>query len=405
MSASNIEIIGGAFSTTALRRMNRESVINLLGHRAEMTRAQLAEETGLTTAAISRITREMLEAGVLIETGSDKPAGRVGRRETHLSINPVGAFVLAISLNANRRGVTLANALGEVIATRACDDLDPTSPREFLDALAARAKALIYDADFNRSRLLGVGVAATVTGGISKSGVWETVTSNPLGWRDVSVGGILSDALGLPVRVEHRASAILRAELKGRPDPNDIYLVNVALGIGVSAYLQGRFIASGSHGFGSLSHVCLPDETTTCECGRRGCLEVTAAGRAILKNLGHKNTPLVAQSPLLNEAVNSADAGDEVISKAFREAGRRLGTGIDSVIALFAPKTLILAGEVGRQADYFAGVMETLQARGRKDVGKFIERSTITSANAAISVALQEYVFTGDLNLKKLNAA
>lgn len=405
MSTSNIESIGGASSTAALRRMNRESLINLLGHRAMMTRAQLAEETGLTTAAISRITREMLEAGVLIETGGDKPAGRVGRRETHLSVNPLGAFVLAISLNANRRGVTLANALGEVIAARDCDDLDPTSPREFLDALAARAKALIYDADFNRSRLLGVGVAATVTGGVSNAGVWETVTSNPLGWRDVPVGSILSDALGLPVRVEHRASALLRAELKVRSEPSDIYLVNVALGIGVSAYLQGRFIASGSHGFGSVSHLCLPEDKTMCDCGRRGCLEVTAAGRAILKSLGHKNIPLVAQSQLLNEAVQSADTGDAATSKAFREAGRRLGTGIDAVIALFTPKTIILAGEVGRQADYLAGVMETLQARGRKDAGKFIERSTITSANAAISVALQEYVFTGELNLKKLTAA
>ena len=122
MTVENIAQVGGATSTTALRRTNREGLINLLGHRVAMARGQMAEELGLTNAAISRITREMLDAGVLIESGSDKPTGRVGRRETLLSINPVGAYVLAISLNANRRGVALANALGDIVASTSCDD-------------------------------------------------------------------------------------------------------------------------------------------------------------------------------------------------------------------------------------------------------------------------------------------
>ena len=236
----------GATSTSSLRRMNRETLINLLGQRVVMTRGQMAEETGLTSAAISRITREMLGAGILVESEGEKPLGRVGRRETHLSINPTGAFVLAVSLTANRRSITLANALGEVVAEKACDDLDPSDALEFLDALAARAKALIYDADFNRSRLLGVGVSAAISTGVQQANNHDAVISNPLGWRSVPVGPRLSTALSLPVRVEHRASAILRAELKQRPEASDISLVNVALGIGVSAYLDGRFIAAGS---------------------------------------------------------------------------------------------------------------------------------------------------------------
>jgi predicted NBD/HSP70 family sugar kinase len=396
---------GGTTSTAALRRMNRESLIKLLGQRVVMSRGQMADETGLTSAAISRITREMLEAGILIETEGEKTLGRVGRRETLLSINPAGAFVLAVSLTANRRSITLANALGEVVAAQTCDDLDPIDPLEFLDALAARAKALIYDADFNRSRLLGVGVSAAISTGARPAGSPDAITSNPLGWSDVPVGPRLSAALGLPVRVEHRASAILRAELKQRPEASDIYLVNVALGIGVSAYLDGRFIATGSSGFGSLSHFRVPGDETPCDCGRRGCLEVTAAGRAIVGKLETKNIPLAQQSQKLNDAVLAAEASDAAIREEFREAGRLLGVGVDAVIALFNPKTIILSGEVGRQADYFEGLLETLEAAGHKDVSTIVERSAITSANAAISVALQEYVFTGELNLGNLKAA
>lgn len=392
-------------STTALRRKNRESIIKLLGQRTQMTRGQMAEETGLTNAAISRITREMLDAGLLIEKAGNEPSGRVGRRETILAINPLGAFVLAISLTANRRNVTLANALGEVLVTQSCDDLDPSSPSEFLDKLAARAKSLIYDADFNRSRLLGVGVSATVSKVTDKAGPNELISSDPLGWHDFPVSGTLSEALGLPVRVEHRASALLRAELKTRPEPTEIYLVNVALGIGVSAYLDGRFIECDSPGFGTLSHFRLPDDPTVCECGRRGCMHVTGNGHAILSMLGKSGIPLAEQASHLNDAVQAADAKDPAAAQAFREAGRRLGFGIDAVISLFDPKTVILAGEVGRQPEYFAGIIETLEKAGRKEAKKMVERSTIKSADAAISVALQEYLFTGELNVKKLKAA
>ena len=397
--------VSGATSTTALRRMNRESLIKLLGQRSVMTRGQMAEQTGLTSAAISRITREMLEAGILIENEGEKTLGRVGRRETLLSINPIGAFVLAISLTANRRSITLANALGDVLAAQTFDDIDPSAPLEFLDTLAARAKALIYDADFNRSRLLGVGVSAAISTGMQPPDTQNAINSNPLGWRNVPVGPRLSAALGLPVHVEHRASAILRAELKQRPEASDIYLVNVALGIGVSAYLDGRFIATGSSGFGSLSHFCVPCDETQCDCGRRGCLEVTAAGRAIAAKLETKSIPLTQQSQRLNEAVLAAEAGDDATRKEFHAAGRRLGIGVDAVIALFNPKTIILSGEVGRQPDYFEGLLEALETFGRKDARAMVECSAITSANAAISVALQEYVFTGELNLRKLKAA
>ncbi|MGD9671605.1 MAG: ROK family protein [Hyphomicrobiaceae bacterium] len=405
MSAENMDQLGGQSSTAALRRKNRETLINLIGQQGVLTRGQLAEETGLTTAAISRITREMLDAGLLIENPSDEPPGRVGRRETLLSINPTGAFVLAVSLTANRRSVTLANALGGPVSTFDCDDLDPSSPLEFLGSLAARAKSLIYDADFNRSRLLGVGVAAAISSGGGKAGRTDLVTSNPLGWRDVPVRAILTEALQLPVRVEHRATAILRAELKPRIAPGDIYLVNVALGIGVSAYLDGRLIASGSPGFGTLSHFSLPNEATPCDCGRCGCLEVTASGRAILQKLDYASPSLAQQASRLNQAVLAADSKNPAATEAFREAGRRLGSGIDAVIALFNPHTVILSGEIGRQSDYFAGLIEGLEAAGRSNASTIVERSTIKSADAAISVALQEFVFTGELNFKKLKAA
>ena len=405
MTKKKSETGRGSTSTTALRRMNRESIIGLLSQRIAMTRGQIAQETGLTAAAISRIAREMIETGILLEGEPVKAGGRVGRRESLLSINPTGAYVLAISLTANRRSITLANALGEVVRSEPCDDLGVDDPRRFLEAISARAKALVYDEDFNRGRLLGVGVSAGYSAGQPGSNADGLIALNPLGWDVVPVRATLADALGLPVRVEHRASAILRAELKSRPQETDIYLINVALGIGVAARLDGRFLGTGTRGFGSLSHFSLPGEKTPCVCGRRGCLEVTAAGGAILEALGRSDCPLSQRARKMIDAVAAADAGDGHTREAFRQAGRRFGIGVDAVFALLNPEQVILSGEVGRQNDFFDGLRESLSQAGRSDMADRLERSSITSVDAAISVALQEYIFTGELDLAKLKAA
>ncbi len=405
MTGKNEETQRNSTPTAALRRMNRESLIGLLAQGVSMTRGQLAEETGLTAAAISRITREMIDSGILRESEPVRADGRVGRRESLLSINPSGAYVLAISLTANRRSITLANALGEVVRSEPCDDIPVDDPARFLEAICTRAKTLVYDQDFNRGRLLGVGVSAGYSVGQPGGNEDELITLNPLGWEAVPVQSTLTEALGLPVRVEHRASAILRAELKAIPPETDVFLINVALGIGVSARLDGRFQGTGTRGFGSLSHFAIPGDETPCACGRKGCLEVTAAGNAILEALGRADCPLAGRAKRMVDAVAAADADDGDARAAFRRAGRLLGRGVDAVFALFNPERVILSGEVGRQADYFEGILEVLEEAGRSGAADCLERSSITSVDAAVSVALQEYIFTGELNLTKLKAA
>ena len=370
-----------------------------------MTRSQIAQEAGLTAAAISRITRRMLDARILLESEPIPAQGRVGRRETFLSINPDGAYVLGVSITANRRSITLANARGEPLETLDCGDLSIEDPERFLGELALRAKSLIYDCDFSRSRLLGAGVSAALSTGTDSSDAEDLVTSNPLGWRNVPIKRILENRLELPVKVEHRSSAILRAELKTIPPELDVYLVNVALGIGASARLDGQFRASGDRGFGSLSHFSVHGNETQCYCGKKGCLEAVSGGFSVLREIGRVDCPPAVQARRLNETVAAANSGNEDYKDAFKRAGRRLGIGIDAVHALMKPDKFILSGEVGRQRDFFTGVMDALNELGLEGPAKLLEMSDTTSAEAAVQVAFEGFVFTGAMDMGRLKVA
>ena len=397
--------ISGVPASSMLSRINRERIISLLARGDAMTRSQIAQEAGLTAAAISRITRRMLDASILLESEPVPSQGRVGRRETFLSINPDGAYVLGISITANRRSMTLANARGEPLETLDCDDLSVEDPERFLGELALRAKSLIYDCDFSRSRLLGAGVSAAMSTGSDNSTSEDLVTSNPLGWRNVPIKRILENRLDLPVKVEHRSSAILRAELKSVQPELDVYLVNVALGIGASARLGGQFLASGDRGFGSLSHFSIHGNDTQCYCGKKGCLEAVSGGFSVLRELGRVDCPPAVQARRLNETVSAANSGNQEYKDAFKRAGRRLGIGIDAVHALMKPDKFILSGEVGRQRDFFAGVVDALNEFGLNGPAKLLEMSDTTSAEAAVQVALEGFVFTGAMDMGSLKVA
>ncbi|MGI9569239.1 MAG: ROK family protein, partial [Desulfobulbia bacterium] len=293
------------------------------------------------------------------------------------------------------------NALGEVIEVVEFDELDLSTPDPALAEIADQIKSMVYDADFNRSRLLGAGVAAA----ISDSSSPDLVSSGPLGWHKFPLQSNLSNLLQLPVIVEPRPSALLKAEMASHSATENIYLVNVALSIGVSAYLDGKVLTSGVGGFGSLAHMTLNGETELCSCGRKGCVDALSSGHAILRELGYGSGTLPDLALEMINVIEKASQGDEIIIHAFKNAGEFLGRGLDSVLSLFDVDKIILAGEVGRQADFRKGVIKGLKQTGRTLSDYKITSSNVTSLESAISTALHEFVFSESLDLERLKSA
>lgn len=412
-------------SISDLRRKNRDNVLRLLSGRGPLGRLQLCEETGLTGAGISRITRELIEADLVREGEPVAKKGVVGRRQAPLEINPSGAHVIAATITANRKSVAIADAVGTVIAHRDMHDLDVESPEAALAEIASAANVLVAQADIERSRIVGVGVGLAVAvnvgskAGDPASGAPATadadplVSSNLLGWQAVPVAGLLGRALDLPVKIEPRATAMLRAELRksrmiavpSDRDVPDVFLINVGLGIGGAARLGGEIISAGSPGLGNIAHLKVVDAGEPCYCGRTGCLDAVGAGTTVLDRLhswpGGERPALAALSANLREAVDRAAGGDPEARTAFREAGRMMGRGVDAAATLFAPQRVILSGETGRQPDYFAGVVETLTEFRSGGVAEVLSISKSTSAEAASWVALEAFLYSQRLDMEK----
>ncbi len=395
-------------SATELRRRNRDAVIRAIASETSISRTQIARQTGLTGAAVSRITRELIDAGLVREGESIQTKGQVGRRNICLELEDHGAYVLAIALTANVKSVSISNSRGKIIGQSLLENLRLSDPDEVIGQICDAANALLKACAIERSRLVGCGVSVA---GVVDPETGFLATSEPLGWERVELGKAFAAALDIPVRVERRPVALLTAEMwRGAARGLDnIVLINNGLWLGGCIVADGRVLTGPENAVGQIAHMVVGGDDTLCSCGRRGCLNATASGISILRKLEHVT---LAESSAddepgarLRSLARYAGAGHPEVEEAFRAAGSQMGRAVDCLFALLEPELILLAGETSRHPAFLAGVHETLAIMRPGEAEWPVRVSSITTDLSAVWVALDAFVFSHALNIEKLMAA
>ncbi len=395
-------------STSGLRRRNRDIVLRTIASGGPVSRTQIARRSGLTGAAVSRITRELIDVGLVEEGASIPLKGQVGRRNIRLELGDKGAFVLGIALTANVRSVSIGNCRGEIVSQRKVTGVNMEQPEEAIRQLTKAALELIADTDFDSSRLVGCGVSIA---GVADPDTGDLVRPHHLGWEARPLGGEFSEGLSLQVRVEARPIALLMAELWGGAAAGlrNVMLISNGIWIGGAIMLDGIILRGRNNMVGQIPHMKVAGSERRCACGRVGCLNAVASGTTVLEDLDHIR---------LRGADRQLEPGDRLqalaklrgpehtaIGDAFRSAGRHMGYAVDSFLEILDPELVLLAGSAGRHPEYLAGVRETLASLRPGEDDWPVMASIVTSDQSAIWLALEAFVYSQDLDIEQLKVA
>lgn len=393
----------GKGSVEQARRINRGRILQLVRKAGRASRPLIARQTDLTEAAVSRITRELINHGLLLEGGASPTAGKPGRPSTDLAINPDGAYVLGFDIGANGQWVTLADACGNAVARRRLAFPTEREPERFLERIAGEAITLVAERANSHgpltSRLLGCGVAAAGTVASDSRTIMESLN---LGWGEVRVSDVLGDALGIPVTVESRPHALAMAEREMGPRParTDLIVVLVGLGLGSCVMIDGRVLRGHRGRFGQVAHLRSVGNLP-CRCGRSGCLDTVASGRAVVRELdGRLPATAEATAAALARHLDAARAGDAIARGIFESAGAALGTGIARLAEVADPMDVLLCGPGAAAEAYVAGVTRAL---GLPDIN--IRVSGLDVDAVAAWMALEAFVYSPTLDLQGLQIA
>ncbi|MFE2494908.1 ROK family protein [Streptomyces scopuliridis] len=296
-----------------LRGHNAALVLDLLRTAGEggISRLELAERTGLTPQAVSKITARLRTEGMAAEAGRRASTG--GKPRTVLRLVPSAAHAVGLHLDRDELTAVLVDLAGTPVAVRRVPlDLGAGAERVIEAAAvqvdAVRAEAVRAEAGCDggvhagggrvgsghagggrvdsvragagaggRSgeglgvgELLGVGVA--MPGPLDHAtGVPRRVTGFPQ-WDGFPLRDALAARLQLPVVLDKDTNAAaLGLALRG-PGDSFVYL-HLGTGLGAGLVLGGTLHRGARTGAGEFGHQVIQLDGPLCECGNRGCIE------------------------------------------------------------------------------------------------------------------------------------
>ena len=327
---------GEAVSTELARKINRDSVLELIRMRQPISRVDLARASGLQNSTVSSIVEQLILENWIREGEALKTAR--GRRPTQISLNDRLAMLVA-DIHPGRAILAAVDLNGQLLAQQEIK-LAPTVKRSIGEL--GRALADLRD-HHPECTFMGLGVC--IPGRVdNKTG--RLVMAPNLHWEDYDIRSALADRLGLSVELENDANACLLSELWfGHLDGvRNAVLLAISEGVG-AALLAGSHLIAGHIGLaGEFGHICIQPDGPLCGCGRRGCWEVFASSRAAL---GYYRD-LAPEAPEIEykALTGLARSGDTAAISAIQLQARAIGAGLRMVTAALAPEIIMFAGDI-----------------------------------------------------------
>jgi glucokinase-like ROK family protein len=339
----------------AKNQIRRNILLSTLLERGETSLVNLARATGMSLPMVTNIVAS-LKKEKFIHKCRGKETDRVGRPPFVVKLNGEAGFVLGIDIGHLNTNMVLLNLEQNIVAEFHRQSFPLSNDPSVIDLLSGEIDAIVKKTGIDAGKLLGIGIS--IPGMVrSRQGVSETY----LHFGDKSLRALLQERWKKSVVIAHDAKAMALGEkwFGAAKNFNNVLCLNIGWGLGLGIILDGK-IYYGRDGFaGEFGHIQIVPDGLLCICGKRGCLETVASGRAIAQNAMDRLAN-GAKSKLISsmkkepanidaaQVVKAAVAGDQFSIEILEEAGRYLGEGVAKLINIFNPELIILGGGVAR---------------------------------------------------------
>ena len=359
---------------------NRRVVIEAIRTGGALSRAAIARLTALSSQTVSNIVEELEEAEMVKAEPTQK--GSRGQPAVPYSINPDGAYSIGLQ-HDHQTLVGVITDLSGTVRSRIERRVDRPTPDKAMPLLAVLPNELMADFRFDRSRLLGIGMA--MPGPFGVEGMTSVGPTALPGWQDFPLAAELRRLTGMEVTVENDATAAAIGErLYGvaRHLSSFVYLF-VGTGLGAGLFLDGHLYKGSRHNAGEVGHMIVRSDGLECWCGKRGCLERYMSLRAAYESLDLPD-PDHASPALLEELLARGDARLEAWIEA---AVPPLRQAINVLELALDPETVVLGGFMPLAViERIAGKLEPLLLSVSTDAERLVPRVVVGAAGKDTSV-------------------
>jgi predicted NBD/HSP70 family sugar kinase len=339
----------GSGSLSSLREFNRLRIVDFLRTNGTASRAELSRRTGLSRSTVSTLVADLQRRGLVVErAGQFAGEGQPGRPAALLELDPSAAAAVGIDFDHDKVRVAVSDLSRSVLAeASAMHDVDHDALGA-LDLAAELTEDVLDQAELDRERLLGVGVALAGPIDHDKGAVHPSDVLP--GWADIDAATELEHRLDTLAYVDNDANlgALAEVTLGAGRNARFAAYVSISSGIGAGIVVDGRPYHGHRGTAGEIGHVVVDPQGPICRCGNRGCLETLASGPALLKLVRESRD---REDLTVREMIELARNGDAGCRRAIVDAGQVVGRVVAGLVNLFSPEMVVVGGDLGEAGD------------------------------------------------------
>jgi predicted NBD/HSP70 family sugar kinase len=271
-----------------LKRRNRMQVLKILKQRGPTSRIDIACALELTRAAVTIITNEMIDQGIITEIGEYKHTSEKaprGRKKILIDINHHYKFALGITVEEELASVGLSTISGDVLDKRILKLTDNTDRKNIYNFFIKSMNDVLSDNCLEQSALLGIGFA-----------IYPTMFMKmdiPIkdGFPDFShLQRFMSNYTELPMVFDNSVKGTAMANIDFRkdrdPEARNIAFLQYGRNLNfVFTNLNEPIVAYDNRTDFVNKMIIAPESDRVCQCGRRGCVENEIAPGSIKRKI------------------------------------------------------------------------------------------------------------------------
>lgn len=339
-----------------VKKQNRASIFNFMNERGPISRKDIADELGLTPAAVTQICAKFIEQGMLLEKGTLTEGVRAGRKKVLIDINYDYAYVFGIHIEWEKTVIALTNLRGEIKNIREIPTNRRQEPELFLQQVAMQCRQLQAEASLMDAQIAGAGVG--ICGIIEQQTVHRSVCCGI--WNEkVAVGRLLESFLNVPVVLDHNISALALAECMygAGKERGKLLIIRWDASLESVVIVNRNSVKNRDGVLAGIEHMVVDKYGETCCCGKKGCLETKLNFGTIRKEIeqlfSYETTPKLYEAlggDLRNLKfdvfLKQQQEMDEVIWELMLDKIDLLAQTLVNAIVLLVPDGVVLCGSL-----------------------------------------------------------
>lgn len=330
----------------AIKASNRKKILNLLYKKKELTKQEIAKQTGISIPTVINNINTLLEEGIVMEAGVACSTG--GRKPMIISFLPDSRFSFGVEIKPDAVRIIMANANSEIKFEDSFKIDNLGNFQSIMGEIIKIINSSIETFNVPREKILGIGFS--LPGTVDEERLILDMAPN-MKIRNINFD-VYKDKINIPIYIENEANAGAIGEMIlgiGKEMKNLVY-ISITQGIGTGIVIQDHLYKGKNKRAGEFGHMTIVPEGKLCNCGRRGCFELYASEKALIENYNATSIIKIGDIDdffvLLNEKnINALEIWNKYINY--------LSTGIQNIILGLDPHYVIIGGPISKYQNYF----------------------------------------------------